>query len=265
MNSSKSKYIRISQEIIARIESGELRPGDRVPSENELIQQYGISNTTARKSLLDVELKGWVTRIKGKGTFVLNRSKEMHLTRILGSLDAIKESFEENLIHEGFTPKTILMEKTIIENGISTNVNGRIFSIEGPVLKYHRLRYANDILMKDDTRYISMTACKNIHLVETGQPLVRLYEEKYKLKIENIHRTISTTILYPDAADNYFENELPLPAFILNGVCMTGGGEIIEIEYSLYHGDKYRFAIDVKPQLFPPPSIFRAADEKNGS
>ena len=134
MNTNNSKYLQISQDIIERIMNGELAPGDRVPSEHELMQQYGVSNTTARKSLLNIELKGWVIRIKGKGTFVLNRSKDMHLTRMLGSLDAIKESFEDNLIHEGFTPKNILMEKTVIENGISTNVNGQVFSIDGPVL-----------------------------------------------------------------------------------------------------------------------------------
>ena len=249
MNTNNSKYLQISQDIIERIMHGELAHGDRVPSEHELMQQYGVSNTTARKSLLNIELKGWVIRIKGKGTFVLNRSKDMHLTRMLGSLDAIKESFEDNLIHEGFTPKNILMDKTVIENGISTNVNGQVFSIDGPVLKYRRLRYANDILMKDDTRYISMTACRNIHLIEPTQPLIRIYEEKYKLQIENVHRTIGTMVLYPESNDNYFENEIPLSVFILNGVCIAQGGSVIEIEYSLYRGDKYQFSVDAKPQL----------------
>ena len=190
MRTTDNKYTFISKEIIDRITSGGLVPGDRVPSEHELLDKYKVSNTTARKSLLDLELKGWVIRIKGKGTFVLNRSTNMHLTRILGSLDAIRESFEGNLIQEGYTPKNILLEKTIIENGISTNVNGRIYSIEGRVLKYHRLRYANNILMKDDTRFISLNACKDINLIEINQPLVRLYEEKYKLKLEDVHRSI---------------------------------------------------------------------------
>ena len=219
MNTNNSKYLQISQDIIERIMNGELAPGDRVPSEHELMQQYGVSNTTARKSLLNIELKGWVIRIKGKGTFVLNRSKD------------------------------ILMEKTVIENGISTNVNGQVFSIDGPVLKYRRLRYANDILMKDDTRYISMTACRNIHLIEPTQPLIRIYEEKYKLQIENVHRTIGTMVLYPESNDNYFENEIPLSVFILNGVCIAQEGSAIEIEYSLYRGDKYQFSVDAKPQL----------------
>lgn len=249
MTTSDKKYTSISKEIIDRITSGELVPGDRVPSEHELMEKYKVSNTTARKSLLNLELKGWVIRIKGKGTFVLNRSADMHLTRILGSLDAIRESFEENLSQEGYTPKNILLEKTIIENGISTNVNGRIYSIEGRVLKYHRLRYANNILMKDDTRFISLNACKNINLIEINQPLVRLYEEKYNLKLENVHRSIGTDILWPGNPENYFNNEKPLPAFIMNGVCVAKGDIVIEIEHSIYRGDKYSFYVNAAPKL----------------
>ena len=83
MKNKYPKYLEISKAIIAKIESGELLPGDKVPSENELINMYKISNTTARKSLLEVELQGWASRIKGKGTFVLNRSEDKHLTRML--------------------------------------------------------------------------------------------------------------------------------------------------------------------------------------
>ncbi|NCS71628.1 MAG: GntR family transcriptional regulator, partial [Candidatus Aenigmarchaeota archaeon] len=52
------KYFKISQEIISRIESGELTPGAKVPSENEIIEQYHVSNTTARKALQELEKKG---------------------------------------------------------------------------------------------------------------------------------------------------------------------------------------------------------------
>ena len=82
MKNKYPKYLEISKAIIAKIESGELLPGDKVPSENELINMYKISNTTARKSLLEVELQGWASRIKGKGTFVLNRSEDNSYVRI---------------------------------------------------------------------------------------------------------------------------------------------------------------------------------------
>lgn len=246
---TNSKYLSISKEIIRRIESGELMPGDKVPSENDLIKTYKISNTTARKSLLEIELNGWATRIKGKGTYVLNRSEDKHLTRILGSFFAVKESFNDNLIKEGFTPKNIILEKTILENGISSNINGRHYIIEGPVLKIHRLRYADDILLKDEIRYVSMTICPKINVLEMDQAFLKVYEDKYYLTLQEVQRTLGTTILNPEEPNNYFESELPLAVFILDGAVITSDGQIVEIEKSFYRGDKYKFSVSAKPQL----------------
>jgi GntR family transcriptional regulator len=248
---SNPKYLIISKDIITRIESGELQAGDKVPSENELIKIYKISNTTARKSLLEIEIKGWATRVKGKGTFVLNRSEDKHLTRVLGSFRAMKESFNDNLIKEGFTPKNIILEKTIIENGVSSKINERHYIIDGPVMKIHRLRYANDILLKDETRFVSMRICPRINLLDLEQSFLKIFEDKYKLLLEDAQRTIGTTIIYPDDPGYYFENELPLAIFVLDGAVFCNNGKVVEIERSFYRGDKYTFAIDTKPQLIP--------------
>ena len=244
-----SKYLKISQEIISQIESGILQPGNKISSENELINEYKISNTTARKVLSYVENQGWVKKIKGKGTFVINRSKEMHLNRILGSFDAMKESFRNNLIKEGLTPKDILLEKIILNEGISINVNNKNHVIEGKVLKLHRLRYANDVLMKDETKYISMTLCPDIHLDEMNDSLINLYEKKYRIHLSDIQRTISTKVVDPKEKENYFGNSTPMAVFILGSVASNDRSETIEIEYSLYRGDKYSFTINTKPDL----------------
>lgn len=248
--SDNSKYLTISKEIIHKIESGELQAGDKVPSENELIKIYKVSNTTARKSLLEVELNGWATRIKGKGTFVLNRSEDKHLTRVLGSFHAVKESFNDNLIKEGFTPKNIILEKTIIGNGISSNINGRYYIIEGPVLKIHRLRFADEILLKDEIRYVSMNICPKINVLDLDQAFLKIYEDKYHLELQEVQRTLGTTILNPGESNNYFDTEIPLAVFILDGAVITVDGKIVEIEKSFYRGDKYKFSVTAKPLLF---------------
>ena len=249
MKNKYPKYLEISKAIIAKIESGELLPGDKVPSENELINMYKISNTTARKSLLEVELQGWASRIKGKGTFVLNRSEDKHLTRMLGSFHAIKESFNENLIKEGFTPKNVTLEKTIIDNGISININGKNYIIEGKILKIRRLRYADDLLLKDETRYVSMSLCTRINLMELNQAFLKIYEDKYHLQLDSVQRTLGVTIVYPEEENNYFENDLQLPVFILDSVVVCENQKVVEIEHSFYRGDKYKFSLHTKPQL----------------
>lgn len=243
----KSKFIALSETIIEKIQSGELLPGDKIPSENELIKKYKISNTTARKILLEIESKGWGRRIKGKGTFVLNRTPDHHLLRTLGSIDATRRGFHDYLKAEGFTPKNIILEKTILKEGISAEVGGKHFIIEGPVLKIHQLRYADDDLMKDEVRYISLKLCPKIDRLSTEISYFKTYENIYQLKITDVKQTLSVDILSPEVTTNNFDSKTTIPVFILDSVILCKSRQVIEIERSYYRGDKYKFSIIVNP------------------
>jgi GntR family transcriptional regulator len=243
----KPKFIEISENIIANIKSGELLPGDKIPSENELINNHKISNTTARKVLSQLESEGWARRIKGKGTFVLNREPEHRLLRTLGSLDATRRGFHDYITAEGFRHKDIILEKSILKDGISTEVNNKHYIIEGPTLKIHQLRYADDELMKDEIKYISLQLCPKIDHLSTEISYFKTYEDVYQLKITDVKQTLSVNIISPSAPDNNFGNTSDIPLFLLDSVILCGKNQVIEIEKSLYRGDKYKFAIIVNP------------------
>ncbi|MFV0276187.1 MAG: histidine utilization repressor [Parahaliea sp.] len=53
-----------------RIELGELGPGDRVPSENQLVTEFQVSRMTARRALRELADDGLLQRIQGLGSFV---------------------------------------------------------------------------------------------------------------------------------------------------------------------------------------------------
>ncbi|WP_199624196.1 GntR family transcriptional regulator [Paenibacillus alkalitolerans] len=63
-------YKQIHQDIKERIISGNLRPKDRVPSEQELMDEYKVSKITVKNALAALADEGLVIRIQGKGTFV---------------------------------------------------------------------------------------------------------------------------------------------------------------------------------------------------
>lgn len=245
----KHKFLVISQDIIKKIQKGEYLPGDKIPSENEIISQYNVSNTTARKSLLEIEFGGWARRIKGKGTFVINRTHDRHLLRALGSIGDTRVGFHEKLKAEGFEPKNIILEKTILREGISSEINGKHYIIEGPVLKVHQLRYANDIIMKDETKYISLNLCPKINLLPTEISHYRIYEDKYQLGNLHITQTMGTDIFKSGDKENNFETTSPIPVFVLDSAILTSADKVVELEHSFYRGDKYRFAINVQREF----------------
>ncbi|MFC4601832.1 GntR family transcriptional regulator [Cohnella hongkongensis] len=64
------KYERIERDIKDRIGKGELRPGDLVKSEAEMVQQFQVSKMTVKTAMNRLADEGVVVRIQGKGTFV---------------------------------------------------------------------------------------------------------------------------------------------------------------------------------------------------
>ena len=77
----------------------DMAPGDLLPSERQLSQQYGLSRTTVRLALDSLEKMGLVTRRHGKGTYVSDaRHSETDL--------ALCYSFTEEMRRLGKTPKT---------------------------------------------------------------------------------------------------------------------------------------------------------------
>ncbi len=63
-------YKQLIQTLEDRVRRGELQVGDLVPSENQLIKEFQVSRVTVRKALLELEQRGIVTRLHGKGTYI---------------------------------------------------------------------------------------------------------------------------------------------------------------------------------------------------
>lgn len=64
------KYIQLKNYIKQTIKNKDLKPGERIHSENELSQKFNISRHTVRQSIGGLVNEGWLYRVHGKGTFV---------------------------------------------------------------------------------------------------------------------------------------------------------------------------------------------------
>lgn len=236
-NTNIPKYYQISRDIIESIQFGELTPGSRIPSENEIIEQYGVSNTTARKALQELEQSGWATRIKGKGTFVRQRTIERSATRILG--------FTKNMIEAGRTPATKLVGIHLFEPSHTITINNRHYTLEGPLCKIQRLRLGDDVPIMFETRYISGRFCPNLHKLDLERSLYDIYETDYSLQLYEVQQELNAVML-DEAMLNYFDLKESIPAFRVDGVTFCGKELILEMEQSFYRGDIYQFTVTAK-------------------
>lgn len=69
-NSPIPLYYQLKRLLEEKIHTGELKPGDRIPTEYELVQKYGISRTPVRQALAELARAGLLSRTPGRGTFV---------------------------------------------------------------------------------------------------------------------------------------------------------------------------------------------------
>ncbi len=79
--SRKTKHRRVFEYVLADIESGRLREGDRLPSEAELVRQFGASRPTVARALHDLQNIGLVERKVGSGTYVHRAKKPVESWR----------------------------------------------------------------------------------------------------------------------------------------------------------------------------------------
>jgi len=230
---SPPKYFQIRRKIVSSIQRGDLLPGSPVASENEIIERYGVSNTTARKELHEMEREGWVTRIKGKGTFVRDFPVVRAINRIFG--------FTRNMIEAGRKPATKLIGFHLREGDHSQTINGRVFTMKGPVCEIERLRLADGIPMMKETRYLSLSLCPNIQRRDLEQSLYEVFDKHYGIHLTEINQMLSAIVLEGEWL-TVFQVDRPIPAFRVEGASFCGKDMIVEMENAVYRGDMYRFA-----------------------
>jgi len=80
---SSRLYEQIVKQIEESILKGALKPGDQLPAERDLAQQFGVSRTAVREAVKTLREKGLVESYSGRGTFITN-----------GTSQAIKQSLD---------------------------------------------------------------------------------------------------------------------------------------------------------------------------
>jgi GntR family histidine utilization transcriptional repressor len=77
-----ARYQRVKHFIAAHIENGKWRPGERIPSENQLVESMGVSRMTVNRALRELAEEGVLVRSQGVGTFVAEQKPLAGLVEI---------------------------------------------------------------------------------------------------------------------------------------------------------------------------------------
>ena len=115
MNQMQPLYMQVKEHILDNIQSGTWAAGSRVPSENELVESFGISRMTANRALRELSADGYLARVPGVGTFVKEqtaRTSLMELRNIAEEIAARGHKHSSRLLtREKITASPILTEE----------------------------------------------------------------------------------------------------------------------------------------------------------
>ena len=108
----KAKYYTLMEALKEQILSGTIKPGQKLPSENELTREYALSRHTVRKALALLENEGYIPAQHGKGTFCSERVIQRHNSKNI----AVTTTYLSDYIF----PRLIQgMDRVLSENGYS--------------------------------------------------------------------------------------------------------------------------------------------------
>jgi len=230
-NSHIPMYFRILQAILEQMQEGTLKPGQQLPTETELAQQYQVSRITAKRALDELVRLGRVFRQQGRGTFVA----QPRIRDISGF-----GSFSEDIKARGLVPSSQTLQFKEIKP--ESEVRERLRLAEGEqVYLLKRLRLANDEPVAVETAYLPCHFCPGL-LSENlnNNSLYAILREKYKIVPTWADAEIEATAAAKEEAF-LLKLKVGKPVLAASRVTFAANYEVIETVYSVYRGERFTF------------------------
>lgn len=229
---SKPLYHQIGDFLQSAIDNGELLPGNRLPSENEISSRYNVSRNTARLAINALIMRGLAYRVKGKGTFVTQSRIRYGLMQLT--------SFTEEMRRRGMSAASKVLS-LVCETPPQKIARYLQIDSQTPAYKIERLRLANGEPMALHLSYVPCDLCPGLEQEDlSSDSLYDLLEIKHGLRI-----AYADQVLKPAIASQYEAELLTVypgsPLLVVESVAFLDRGIPVEYARLIYRGDRYEF------------------------
>jgi DNA-binding GntR family transcriptional regulator len=234
-NSYEPAYAQLVRILLGQIAAGVFRPGDRLPSEAQLCERYGVSPMTVRRVVNILTDQGVVIAEQGRGTFV----KPLELGTATFDLDRLQQFFRDKgqstvkLLEVRITSATErTARKLVIEVGNRTVFIRRlIFQGEEPVLLHHE--------------HVIYDPARPLVEAEMGVTSLRgLFSGGGGSDLKRGDLTIDATVLTEEEAA-LLHSEVRVPAFRLEHIFYDFDDRPVSWGWFICSGDRLRFTATI--------------------
>lgn len=233
-------YMQLASFFKIQIQAEELHIDEQMPPEETLCNILGCSRTTVRQAMNLLAKEHYITRCRGKGTFVTIPKVERNMNHLY--------SFSEDMRALGMVPSSQILKAAVIQSPPSSVKD--ILKMPGKqttVFKLLRLRCSNDVPFLIEETYIPYYLCNGIEQFNfEASSLYHILTDHYKLNLHHASENIEAIILSEKEADLLqCQSALPVAGYRIHRISSLESGFIFEYTSSVTRADKCTFHIDL--------------------
>jgi GntR family transcriptional regulator len=241
---TEALYSKVERVLAAEIRARELAVGDRLPTETQLVERFGVSRITVRRAIQNLAARGLVEVRWGRGTFVAGPSLTQPLTELTG--------FVEDMAAFGLsaTARPLVVETVAASSRVATALEldpgARVTHIE-------RVRLAEGRPISLDDTYLPLDLGEPIAKDDlVNRPVFELLEQEHGVPlVDAVYRLGATKADGHAAAALEIEEGDAL--FRIERTSFTTGSRPVDHETLLYRADAIAFEIRLPRAGAPRP------------
>lgn len=237
LTSGVPKYIQISNWLVEMIQKGRYAVNDKLPSESKLAELFQVNRNTVRQAISDLVAKGLILKKNGVGSFVITRS----FPPVRYTLQHIS-SFTDDMLNMGITPRTKLINKSVIEAPPEV-AEKLMLGNEKTVILVERLRLGNNIPLVIERSHLSYKEFHEILEMRLTGSLYHLLTKKFHVEL---HRSIQTFRAISLTVEDAKLLRVPpgSPGIFLESIIYDSKNVAVELLHAYHRGDKYVFEVE---------------------
>lgn len=182
-NSPVPLYYQLYLLLLNQIKTGELKPGDMLPTEISLVKEHNVSRATVRQAILDLAKNGYVVREKSKGTFVKDYSNNVRYKDRVRGFSAVSSQGRTIPLTSHVLDQKVIIPAKPIREALGLQEGEKAFYLK-------RIRYIRDEANTFVEGWIPYKLCSGIEDENfTNASLYDILEEKYNIIPHHAVRT----------------------------------------------------------------------------
>jgi len=231
-------YIQIAGRLIAKLESGDLSPGEQLPPERDLSEKFGVNRMTLRRALQVLESQDLIVRKHGVGTFIAEPKIDRQMEVVF--------RFSSGIQNRGLIPgaEIISIEQIFAEPALAKDLG---LSVSSPVYSILRLRSINQEPVMLESYKIPVRRFPGLDRYDLEKrSIYEIMEIEYSVPITRARQSFEPIIA------SEFEAKLlkiNIGEALMLEKRLSYDGNNLPVEYGKdrYRGDRFRFVTEAAP------------------